>query len=158
MWAVIGGALLVLFACSSESSILSDVESAAPGSSGAGGGSSKAAPEGKAGAPGAGAASGEPPAASGNVISVEEGTFQTGAEPTATEMQALPAIVSLTGPPAVTNGGAALLHVTLDAPLPSPSFVVSVAGDSGYHLVTGSDPDGDGSYDIRVQVAGEATE
>ena len=63
----------------------------------------------------------------------------------------------LTGPDAVTNGGSAVLHVELSAPAQDPMFVVQHDGDSGFHTVVGSDPDGDGSYDIRIQVAAEAS-
>jgi hypothetical protein len=58
----------------------------------------------------------------------------------------------------VTNGGTAILHVTVAPAVAAPTFVVGLMGDSGYHTVVGSDPDGDGVFDISVQVAGEVTQ
>jgi hypothetical protein len=91
-----------------------------------------------------------------DVISVDEGAFQPGDAPAETAPGSLPSIVSLTGPAAVTNGGSAILHVQLSAPLSAPLFLVSLAGDTGYHSVSGTDLDADGVYDISVQVSGEA--
>jgi len=93
-----------------------------------------------------------------DVIEVGDGRFTVGQPPPQAAPSALPEIVELSGPAAVTNGGAASLHVQLSTPLPSPSFVVQLDGDTGYHTVTATDPDGDGVYDISVQVAAEATQ
>ena len=95
--------------------------------------------------------------AEGDVIDVEDGDFQSGEAPASAGAAALPAIVTLTGPEAVTNGGTAVLHVELAAPVEAPSFVVQLEGDSGFHTVVGTDPDGDGIYDISVQVSAEAS-
>jgi len=100
----------------------------------------------------------EPEQPETDVIRVEDGDFQPGEPPPATGGATLPGILSLTGPAAVTNGGAAILHVQLAAPLANPLFVVGLVGDSGYHTVTGTDADADGIYDIRVQVSGDASQ
>jgi hypothetical protein len=92
----------------------------------------------------------------GSVIVVRDADFSAGEAPATSVNEALPRIVGLTGPNAVTNGGTALLHVQLSPPIPSPTFVVQLAGDPGYHTVVGVDPEGDGIYDISVRVAGEA--
>jgi hypothetical protein len=92
----------------------------------------------------------------GSVIVVRDGDFSTDEAPATSVNETLPRIVSLTGPNAVTNGGTALLHVQLSPPIPSPTFVVQLAGDAGYHTVVGVDPEGDGVYDISVRVSGEA--
>lgn len=102
--------------------------------------------------------SGGAPDPGGEVVSVDEGQFSDGEPPPPAGGEALPTIVSLTGPDAVTNGGTAILHVELSTPVAAPRFVVGVAGVSGYHTVTGVDPEGDGIYDIAVQVAPEATQ
>jgi hypothetical protein len=93
---------------------------------------------------------------SGRVIVVRDADFTTGDAPATSANEALPQIVGLTGPNAVTNGGTALLHVQLSPPTPSPTFVVQLAGDAGYHTVVGVDPEGDGIYDISVRVASAA--
>jgi hypothetical protein len=93
-----------------------------------------------------------------DVISVDDGDFSMGDPPPTDGAEALPQIVQVTGPTAVTNGGTAILHVQVSPPIASPRFVIGLEGDSGYHTVTGSDPDGDGIYDISVQVAGEANQ
>jgi hypothetical protein len=114
---------------------------------------------GSAGDGGAGGGAGAPATGGGSdVISVDEGDFNMGEPPPTEGAEALPQIVAVTGPTAVTNGGTAILHVQVSPPVPSPTFVVGLEGDTGYHTVTGSDPDGDGIYDISVQVAGEATQ
>lgn len=127
-----------------------------PTASGGAGGAGE--PMGGAGAPSDGGSGGAPPdAPSSEVIDVPQGRFEPGPPPpTAGEMA--PQIVSLTGPSAMTNGGSAVLHVQVSPPVPSPTFVVGLMGDSGYHTVVGTDPDGDGIYDISVQVAAEATQ
>jgi hypothetical protein len=122
--------------------------SAGEGASGGGGGELAATVAGAAGAP-------EP---SSDVVSVGDGDFSDGEPPPPAGGEALPTIVRLTGPDTVTNGGTALLHVELSPPIPSPRFVVELLGASGYHTVTGVDPEGDGVYDIAVQVAAEATQ
>jgi len=125
---------------------------AVAGSAGTGGsGAEGAAMGGVGGAPAA-------PEPHSDVIEVDDGRFTVGQAPSRAAPGALPEIVNLTGPAAVTNGGAASLHVQLSAPLASPSFVVQLEGDTGYHTVTGTDSDGDGAYDISVQVAAEATQ
>ncbi len=95
--------------------------------------------------------------AEGDVIAVADGAFQDGEAPASAGAEALPAIVRLTGPTAVTNGGTAVLHVELAAPVENPTFVVQREGDSGFHTVVGTDPEADGVYDISVQVAAEAS-
>ena len=91
------------------------------------------------------------------VVNVADGDFREGdAPPPTSGGAALPEIVSVTGPAAVTNGGSAALLVTLAAPAERPSFVVSVDGDRGFHTVTGVDSNSDGIYEINVQVSGEA--
>jgi hypothetical protein len=92
-----------------------------------------------------------------DVIDVAEGDFQSGEAPASAGAEALPAILSLTGPAAVTNGGTAVLHVELAAPVNDPTFVVQLDGDSGFHTVVGTDPEADGIYDISVQVAADAS-
>jgi hypothetical protein len=82
--------------------------------------------------------------------------FEQGPAPAATPAAALPQIMELTGPSGVTNGGTVTLRVTLDAPFAQPQFVVSVAGDSGYHTVAGTDVNGDGILEIEVQVRADA--
>lgn len=101
------------------------------------------------------AATDEPPES--DVIAVADGDFQSGEAPASAGAAALPAIVTLTGPEAVTNGGTAVLHVELAAPVEAPSFVVQHEGDSGFHTVLGTDPEGDGIYDISVQVSADAS-
>lgn len=108
-----------------------------------------------AGGGGGGGMGGAPP---DDVISVDTGQFTSGEPPATGETPMLPEILDIVAPQAVTNGGTAILHVQLSEPIPTPRFVIGRMGDSGYHTVTGSDPDGDGIYDIAVQVAGEATE
>jgi hypothetical protein len=102
-------------------------------------------------------ASGNPEPGS-DVVSVGDGEFSSGEPPPTVGAEMLPEIVSLTGPEAVTNGGTAILHVELSRPVEAPRFVVGLDGASGYHTVTGTDPDGDGLFDIPVQVAAEATQ
>jgi hypothetical protein len=92
-----------------------------------------------------------------DVIEVADGAFQDGDAPASAGADALPAIVRLTGPAAVTNGGTAVLHVELAAPVENPTFVVQREGDSGFHTVVGTDPDADGIHDISVHVAAEAS-
>jgi hypothetical protein len=94
------------------------------------------------------------------VISVEQGDFLVGDVPAPVDgsVSAFPAIVSVTSPSAVTNGGSALLHVQLASPIDDPLFLVTLVGDPGYHTVAGVDADGDGTYDINVLVDGDATQ
>lgn len=95
------------------------------------------------------------------VVQIPEASFLSGpapVAPTATTPSAgaaLPEIVELTGPQGVTNGGTVLLHVTLEPPQAEPLFVVSVAGDTGYHTVRGVDLDGDGSHELELEVLAE---
>jgi hypothetical protein len=118
-----------------------------PGSSGTGGSTSpEAGSGGSAGAVGS------------DVISVDDGDFNTGEPPVTAGDGELPQIVGVTGPSAVTNGGTAILHIQLSPAIESPQFVVGLVGDTGYHTVVGADPDADGIYDISVQVNGEATQ
>jgi hypothetical protein len=92
------------------------------------------------------------------VIEVSDGSFTPGQPPAPAGDTTLSQIVNVVGPPAVTNGGSAILHVELAPPVPSPTFVIGLNGDSGYHTLTGADPDGDGVYDITAVVAAEATQ
>ncbi len=118
-----------------------------------------AAAGGSGGSAGAEAAGGTGAAAlPTDVINVEGGDFQSGDAPPSSGVEALPAILSLTGPPAVTNGGSAILHITLASPVDAPKFVVERVGDSGYHTVVVGTPAADGGYDIGVQVAGGASQ
>lgn len=122
-----------------------------PGSSGTGGsGEGGTSPE--AGSGGSAGAVGS------DVISVDDGDFNTGEPPVTAGDGELAQIVGVTGPSAVTNGGTAILHIQLSPASESPQFVVGLVGDTGYHTVVGADPDGDGIYDISVQVNGEATQ
>jgi hypothetical protein len=128
-------------------------------SAGSGGSPTAAAGSGTGGSGTGGTGGGAGAPANGSdsdVISVDDGDFSEGDPPLTDGADALPQIVQVTGPTAVTNGGTALLHVQISPPLASPTFVIGLEGDTGYHTVTGSDPDGDGIYDISVQVAGEA--
>ncbi len=115
---------------------------------------------GMAGTDGMGGSGGEPPLEPprSDVIDVDEGTFTPGEPPPSAGEATFSQIVSVVGPPAVTNGGSAILHVQLSPPVPSPSFVLGLNGDTGYHTVTGVDPDGDGTYDITTVVAAGATQ
>jgi hypothetical protein len=119
------------------------------------------APAAEGGAGGSGGAVDEPPKS--DVVDVGDGDFTVGSLPVGVDAGvgapgSLPRIVSLTGPEAVTNGGSIILRVQLSVPVEAPKFVVGLEGDTGYHTVTGADPDGDGIYDIAVQVAAEATQ
>lgn len=153
-------------ACGSEGSLVigDDTGSVQPDPGGGSAGAPSAGTGGtnEAGAPGDGDPSagggGSPPDAPGSdVIDIDDGDFSAGTPPP-TIGDMVPQIVNVTGPSAVTNGGTALLHVQLSPPVASPVFVIGLDGDSGYHTVTGTDPDGDGIYDISVQVAAEATQ
>jgi hypothetical protein len=134
-----------------------------PGSAGmaaaVGGSAGAAAAEGGAGGGGgSGGAADEGPKS--DVVEVGDGDFTVGSPPVGADAGVVapsaPQIVSLTGPEAVTNGGSIILQVGVSPPVASPRFVVGLAEDTGYHTVTGADPDGDGIYDIAVQVAAEA--
>lgn len=97
------------------------------------------------------------------VVNVAQGTFSLGPPPPGADAGVAPPgsspeIVSLTGPEAVTNGGSVILHVQVSPPVAAPQFIVSVDGDTGYSTVAGTDSDGDGSYDISVEVSAEATQ
>lgn len=123
-----------------------------PGASGSGSGGG-----GTDGMGGAGGSGMEPPRS--DVIDVNDGEFTPGETPPTAGDAQLSQIVSIVGPPAVTNGGSAILHVQLSPPVPEPRFVVGLDEDSGgYHTVTGVDPDGDGTYDITTVVAAGATQ
>lgn len=104
----------------------------------------------------AGGASSEPSSEQSAVLEITDASFLSGPSPMASATPpaagALPEIVELTAPQGVTNGGAVLLHVTLEPPQAEPLFVVSVAGDNGYHTVRGTDIDGDGSYELELEV------
>jgi hypothetical protein len=88
-------------------------------------------------------------------VSVRDGSFVEGA-PAPSSDTTLPQIMSLTGPPAVTNGGTAVLRVTLSAPVEAPMFAVQLEGDEGYYSVAGVDADNDGVYDISVKVPADS--
>jgi hypothetical protein len=91
----------------------------------------------------------------GDDVGVRDGSFVEGAPPPSSDA-ALPQIVSLTGPPAVTNGGTVVLHVTLSAPVDEPMFAVQLEADAGYYTVAGVDPDHDGVYDISIKVPADS--
>jgi hypothetical protein len=99
-----------------------------------------------------------PSDAMSETIDVADGDFQVGDAPDTAGAEMVPVIVGLSGPPAVTNGGSATLLVTLATPVERPSFVVSLAGDRGFHTVTGTDSNGDGVYEITLQISGEAAQ
>jgi hypothetical protein len=86
-----------------------------------------------------------------DTVSVRDGSFVEGA-PTPSSDAALAQIVSLTGPPAVTNGGIALLHVKLSAAVVAPMFAVQLSGEEGYYSVAAVDPNRDDVYDISVKI------
>jgi hypothetical protein len=90
-----------------------------------------------------------------DTVSVRDGSFVEGAPPASTDA-ALPQIVTLTGPPAVTNGGTAVLRVKLSALVDDPIFAVQLEGDAGYYTVAGVDPDQDGVYDIIVKIPADS--
>jgi hypothetical protein len=96
----------------------------------------------------------EPPHS--ELVELAGAEFSPGAAPAVTPTAALPRIVELTGPSGVTNGGTVTLRVSLDSPVANPQFVVSVAGDTGYHTVAGQDANGDGIQEIEVQVRADA--
>jgi len=116
------------------------------------------APPDSAGMGGGTGASPAPAPPRSDVVEVSDGSFTAGQPPAPAGGAALSQIVNVVGPPAVTNGGSAILHVELSPPVPSPTFVIGLNGDSGYHTVTGADPNGDGIYDITAVVAGAATQ
>ena len=90
------------------------------------------------------------------VFSVRDGSHLDGELPPVSSDAALPVITKVLGPVAVTNGGTAILHVTLSAPVESPTFVVQLSAVPGYHSVQGIDSDGDATYDIAIQIPGNA--
>lgn len=90
-----------------------------------------------------------------DTVSVRDGSFVEGAPPPSTDA-ALPQILTLTGPPAVTNGGTAVLRVELSALVDDPIFAVRLEGDAGYYTVAGVDPDQDGVYDIIVKIPADS--
>jgi hypothetical protein len=149
-------------ACGDEATVLPSGPGGSTNEPSAGsGGSPVAAGAGgvEAGGGGAGGSAGAPAnEEDSDVISVDDGDFEGGEPPPSEGGEALPQIVQLTGPTAVTNGGTAQLHVQLSSPVESPTFVIGLEGDTGYHTVTGADVDGDGTYDISVRVAAEATQ
>jgi hypothetical protein len=90
-----------------------------------------------------------------DTVSVRDGSFVEGAPPASSDA-ALPQIVALTGPPAVTNGGIAVLRVKLSETVDAPTFAVQLEGDTGYYTVTGVDPDRDGTYVISVKIPADS--
>jgi hypothetical protein len=146
--------------CGSDGATIIPVGGGGTGEPSAGtGGSPVAAAGAGAGGGGAGGSAGAPVDPVGSdVIDVNDGDFSNGDPPPTEGGEALPQIVQVTGPSAVTNGGTAILHVQVSPPIASPLFVIGLEGDTGYHTVTAADPDGDGVYDISVQVAGEASQ
>jgi hypothetical protein len=156
------GALWAL-GCSDGATVLGPGGAGAPPSSAGAAGSGSGGTAGEPGSSGEGGTSGEggsggTDAVGSDVISVDDGDFNTGEPPGTAGGGELPQIVGVTGPAAVTNGGTAILHIELSPAIESPQFVVGLAGDTGYHTVVGADPDADGIYDISVQVNGEATQ
>jgi hypothetical protein len=147
--------------CGDEATVLPGGPGGSTNEPSAGSGGSPVAMAGAGGADTGGAGAGGSagaPANDSDVISVDEGDFESGDPPPTEGGEALPQIVQVTGPTAVTNGGTALLHVQLSPAVASPTFVIGLEGDTGYHTVTGVDADGDGTYDISVRVASEATQ
>jgi hypothetical protein len=94
-------------------------------------------------------------AASGELISIRDGELKQGEPPTASPVEVVPRIVSVTGPGAVTNGGSAVLRVEITPPAPSTTFIVRLMDAPGYHIVSGVDPELDGFVELPVQIAGE---
>jgi hypothetical protein len=92
-----------------------------------------------------------------DAVSVRDGSFVAGA-PAPSADAGLAQIVSLTGPPAATNGGTAVLHVQLSEPVEGATFAVQLAGEDGYYTVAGVDPDGDASYDISIKVPADTAD
>lgn len=90
-----------------------------------------------------------------DTISVRDGSFVSGAPRPSTDAS-LAQIVGLSGPPAVTNGGTALLQVELSAPVEDATFAVQLAGEEGHYTVAGVDPDGNDVYDISIKVAADS--
>jgi hypothetical protein len=155
------GALCALGCGSDGATVLGPGGAGAPsGGAGTAGGGAGGEPAGggAGGAPAEGGSAGAPSQVGSDVISVDDGDFNTGEPPATVGGGELPQIVAVTGPPAVTNGGTAILHIELSPAVESPQFVVGLVGDTGYHTVVGVDPDADGIYDISVQVNGEATQ
>jgi hypothetical protein len=155
-------ALLILgVGCGSDpAEVVREDETGVAGNGGAAGSAGMAGSPGNAGA-GAGGVSGGSGAGgaapTSDVITIDDGGFAVGEAPAESGGGSLPTIISVVGPAAVTNGGSAILHVQLSAPLAAPTFIVSLVGDTGYYTVTGADPDGDGIYDISVQVSGDTS-
>ena len=150
-------AALCLFAssCGDEGATIIGGEAGAGGSESTAGGGTGGDPGG--GEAGTTEVTPEPEPES-DIVTVQDGDFTVGEPPTTANEGVLPQIVSVTGPTAVTNGGSAVLRVQVTPPPVSPTFVVGLVGDSGYHTVSPPDPEGDGIYEISVQVAGEATQ
>ena len=94
----------------------------------------------------------------GDAIGVSDGEFQAGDAPAPSGAEALPAIARVTAASAVTNGGTAILHVELTAPVESPRFVVQRPGDSGFHTVVGIPGVALNTYEISVQIAADAAD
>lgn len=102
-----------------------------------------------------------------DVIAVRDADYNEGAPPVSVGADAgvvgaveagQPRILKIVAPPTVTNGGTAILHVEVSPRVEAPSFWVQLEGEPGYHSVVGADPDGDGIYDISVQVSGSANQ
>lgn len=149
---------LCVLGCGDDGATVLGPGGAGRAGAGAGSGGSSGA-SGEGGGAGDGGSGGLDAGAGSDVISVDDGDFTGGDPPAPTGGGGdSPEIVSVTGPAAVTNGGTAILHVTLSTAVASPRFVVGLVGDTGYHTVVGADPDGDGAYDIAVQVNAEATQ
>jgi hypothetical protein len=94
-----------------------------------------------------------------DVIAVRDADYTEGVPPARRGVDAgVPVILRVTGPATVTNGGTAILHVEVSRAVSAPIFLVSLEGEEGYHTVPGADPEGDGIYDISVQVSGSANQ
>jgi len=98
------------------------------------------APPDSAGMGGGTGASPAPAPPRSDVVEVSDGSFTAGQPPAPAGGAALSQIVNVVGPPAVTNGGSAILHVELSPPVPSPTFVIGLNGDSGYRGVQYAGP------------------
>jgi hypothetical protein len=90
--------------------------------------------------------------ATSTLVSLPNAEFTPGEPPATTNAGELPSISGLKGATATTNGGTTTLRIELDGmPMP-PTFVVVIDGDDGYFIATATDANGDGVYEIEIQV------
>lgn len=97
-------------------------------------------------------AGGEPGDAESALVRVPNAEFKSGDPPATQDSENLPAIVGLMGPSATTNGGTTTLRIELDGEPETPTFIVVLDGDSGYFIATATDTNGDGIYEIEIQI------